>query len=226
MWEYEDAARGDNTLGRFAIADGATESSYSGEWARHLTSLFVTDPPKTSRDRHIGPWIRKAQGTFRASPLGDTAPWYAIEKARLGSHATFLGLKINLDSRFWVAWAVGDSCLFRCDPLASSLSLSFPIGHPDDFNSSPTLVGSKPSRNTHSLSKIWRRWGRAQRGTAFVMASDALAQWILSDVRDDGREWLTLLTIEEDKFPQFVENLRTNSSLKNDDTTAMIVQLA
>ena len=30
--EYEDACAGDATLGRFAIADGATESSFAGQW--------------------------------------------------------------------------------------------------------------------------------------------------------------------------------------------------
>ncbi len=222
--EYEDAARGNDELGRFAIADGATESSYSGEWARHLTSLFVEDPPQSSQERHLAPWIRKAQDTFTVG-LRDTAPWYAIEKARLGAWATFLAFKINVDSRYWVAWAVGDTCLFRCDLLKTALSLAFPIGHPDDFGSSPALVGSKPISNRYVLSKVSRQWGRARSGTSFVLASDALAAWILTDVRNHGRQWLTLLTIEEYEFPAFVESLRRNSSLKNDDTTAMIIEV-
>jgi hypothetical protein len=216
---------GDDELGRFAIADGATESSYSGEWARHLASRFVQRPPESTRGRHLAAWIRRAQDTFSAGALSDTAPWYAIEKARLGAWATFLGLRINVDSRYWVAWAVGDSCLFRCDSHSAALSLAFPIGHPDDFGVSPALVGSKPTRNTHAFSNVSRCWGRARSGTTFVLASDALAAWVLANVRDRGRDWLDLLTVHQNDFRPFIENLRGTSSLKNDDTTAVTIHV-
>src|SRR5256886_16323081 len=81
--EYEDAwaIRGSDspTRCRVAVADGATESSFSALWAALLVESFV-------RGRSSGPdffegldsirrlWKRKIRGR----PL----PWYAAEKAR------------------------------------------------------------------------------------------------------------------------------------------------
>jgi len=39
--EYEDAFKGDESSGRFAVADGATGSAFAKEWARHLVEQFV-----------------------------------------------------------------------------------------------------------------------------------------------------------------------------------------
>src|SRR2546430_11000254 len=40
--EYEDAFADNLALGRFAVADGATESAYAGLWARMLVNEFVS----------------------------------------------------------------------------------------------------------------------------------------------------------------------------------------
>ncbi|MGH7226717.1 MAG: hypothetical protein ACRELF_26170, partial [Gemmataceae bacterium] len=40
--EYEDAFAGDTAKARFAIADGASESSFAAMWAQLLTEGFIT----------------------------------------------------------------------------------------------------------------------------------------------------------------------------------------
>ena len=42
--EYEDAFACDCELGRFALADGASESSFAEVWARLLVEQFVQEP--------------------------------------------------------------------------------------------------------------------------------------------------------------------------------------
>src|SRR5260370_42032120 len=42
--EYEDAWAADPDAGRFAVADGASESAFAGLWARLLVEGFVAAP--------------------------------------------------------------------------------------------------------------------------------------------------------------------------------------
>ena len=44
--ECEDSIDGDPETGRFAVADGASESYAAGEWARLLTAAFVANGPE------------------------------------------------------------------------------------------------------------------------------------------------------------------------------------
>src|SRR5579884_1055791 len=84
--EYEDACAGDDRTGRFAIADGATESSFAAAWARLLVEEFVRTP---------GPWSGWLPSLRRcwAADLDDRPlPWYAEAKAEEGAFATLLGV--------------------------------------------------------------------------------------------------------------------------------------
>ena len=93
--EYEDAfwpTRGVNREGdrfRFALADGATETSFSGLWARQLVRCFgATQMDETDLEAALqaeqGRWLQEV----RSKPL----PWYAEEKAQSGAFAAFLGV--------------------------------------------------------------------------------------------------------------------------------------
>ena len=98
--EFEDAYAADPVTGRFAIADGASESSFAGVWAEMLVKGFVENPGSWSGWLPAGrtAWQQKFQGThrpgmlkkkcakgrlppFSASPLADRAwvgkrsPW-------------------------------------------------------------------------------------------------------------------------------------------------------
>src|SRR5262245_58112070 len=93
--EYEDACWPqepviDREAARFrcAIADGATETSFSGLWANQLVREYCR---QTSVKQFVGslPRLRQEwQWQVSAKPL----PWYAEEKARSGAFAAFLGL--------------------------------------------------------------------------------------------------------------------------------------
>ena len=47
--DYEDAGAGDVRRGRFAIADGASEASFAGLWAKLLVEQFVVHAGKPWR---------------------------------------------------------------------------------------------------------------------------------------------------------------------------------
>src|SRR5437763_357861 len=84
--EYEDAFEGDATRGRFAIADGATESSFAGCWAKLLVEGFVHSPAQPWK---WADWLPPLQQRWLAEVGARPRPWYAETKFEEGAFATF-----------------------------------------------------------------------------------------------------------------------------------------
>src|SRR5262249_44305113 len=103
--EYEDACAGDPERGRFAVADGASESAFAGSWARILVKAYVKVPGSWSA------WLPAARKRWRTQVEGKHLPWYAETKFQEGAQATLLG--VAFAEGVWHAQAVGDCCLFQ-----------------------------------------------------------------------------------------------------------------
>ena len=118
--EYEDAfwlphdAHKQRTVYRYAIADGATETSFSGLWARLLVEAHGEGKIGIVSDQQI---LEPLQQRWTAVVCERPLPWYAEEKAQQGAFAAFLGLRLTCPGRRspgrWRAMAMGDSCLFQ-----------------------------------------------------------------------------------------------------------------
>ena len=65
--EYEDAWAAYPEAGRFAVADGASESSSAGLWARLLTEEFVA----ARRPWDLADWLDAARGRWSTEVTGD-----------------------------------------------------------------------------------------------------------------------------------------------------------
>lgn len=242
--EYEDAFGCAEEKGVFAIADGATESSYSEIWAQVLTRQFVASPPEgVPPDQTVlQEWLSPLQREWHANINWERLPWYAEEKARSGAFAALLGVKFltlaaepppSFFSRLlggfrkpqrklpsWQALAIGDSNLFQMRDNA--LLRAFPLQKAEEFNSRPMLVGSNPARNNNIWGQVQFLEGDYQPGDQFVMATDALAKWFLERHEAGSRPWHTLGAIKSDtEYQQFVAELREKSQIRNDDTTLM-----
>src|SRR5262245_30341580 len=86
--EYEDAFRSAPDRGRFAVADGATETSFSGRWAAALVTAFAAAPPDWQADPDaLAAWLAPMQHACQAAVPWDRLPWYALEKAQAGLFA-------------------------------------------------------------------------------------------------------------------------------------------
>jgi serine/threonine protein phosphatase PrpC len=112
----------------FAIADGATESSFSNVWARLLVKSNSRAPLNRNNVQQRIKELGKRWEQRTAKPL----PWYAERKRQQGSFAAFLGLSLE-EKGTWSAFAVGDSCLFQV--RNDSLMTCFPIERSDQFRS-------------------------------------------------------------------------------------------
>ena len=211
--ECEDAAAGDPELGRFAVADGASESFAAGDWARLLVEAFVADGPSPN-------WLAGPRAGWQAAVAGEALSWYAEEKRSAGGHATFLGVttRPTADGSEWEAVAVGDACLFHV--VGGACLASFPVDRAADFTSVPTLISSKGGSPAWKVTR-----GILRPGEALLLATDALAQCLLASAETGsfaGSDFLTMA--EDDDFALWVAAARTMGRLRNDDVALGIVE--
>ncbi|MHC4548397.1 MAG: protein phosphatase 2C domain-containing protein [Planctomycetota bacterium] len=256
--EYEDAfypeqgVHREVTAFRCAVADGATESAFSGLWAQLLVRSFGR---RRLRVHHL-------QRVWRRIVKRSSLPWYLEAKLKRGAHAAFVGLSVH-DARSassrprrapqaahaaaapgdsapvvvspgvavegpWRALAIGDSCLFHVRD--GVLLDSGPVDRSDDFDNSPVLVSSQQTQalargdlHVHVLTGTW------QPHDTFYLATDALAKWILSQHEAGLSPWESLEELGTDAepapFADLVADLRSARALHNDDTTLLRIEV-
>jgi Protein phosphatase 2C len=213
--ECEDAAAGDPDVGRFAVADGASESYAAGDWARLLVEAFVATGPTDD-------WLTAPREAWQQQAAGSAVSWYAEDKFARGGHATFLGVTIRPegDAMAWEAVAVGDACLLHI--REGQCVASFPLTRSTEFNGSPSLVNSRGGV------PAWRTGrGTLRAGDALLLATDALAQHLLESA--EGGDFPTAAVLgleEEDDFAMWVAMAREAGQLRNDDVALGVIELA
>ena len=221
--EYEDAVAGDPAVGRFAIADGASESSFAATWARLLAGGFVAAVGKPWQDFD---WVGPLRRRWAAEVDGLSLPWYAEMKREQGAFATLLGLVLRPPHDqlpgIWRALAVGDCCLFRA--RATRLLAAFPLAASADFGNQPALLGSRPAGAPPAPVLAHGRW---RPGDRFLLMSDALAQWFLQRTEQGAVPLAEIAHLMADRdpqaaFPGWVEE-RRRQGLRNDDVTLALI---
>jgi hypothetical protein len=227
--EYEDAFAGNPETGRFAVADGASESSFASLWAKLLVDGFAGRRKGPSPDG----WLTPLRQRWAKEVDHLDLDWFAEEKRQLGAFATFLGLSLKKPgpegSGGWKALAVGDCCLFQIGD--NRLKAAFPLRRSADFDNRPLLLCSRAVGNDPAdpLSRA-RKWGgRWKTGDRFFLMTDALAQWFLGRREERRKPWKALVRrlAEPDAtvaLTGFVERLRRRGALANDDVTLLVVE--
>jgi hypothetical protein len=226
--EYEDAfwpngaTHNGRCGGRFAAADGATESSFAGLWARLLVRgfgrrKFGVDSLPEYLPALQRVWLR----LVRRRPL----PWYAEMALENGAHAAFLGLEADApasgESAPWRALAAGDACLFQVG-AGERLESAFPIVRAEDFGSRPHLLSSQPRHNAVALPHLAFLKGVWQAGDSLYLLTDAIAAWFLRAAEIGERPWETLSEFHDpEAFRDWVEARRTAHEMRNDDVTML-----
>src|SRR5690606_35553105 len=141
---------------------------------------------------------------WRQQVLSLPLPWYAEEKARKGAFSSLLGLDLtatsfegNVDSQTgkWFALAVGDTCMFHI--RRDQLLTAFPLANPEDFDNTPLLISSNLARNVEVWASVEELQGEWQAGDLFILATDAMAVWLLSELQQRRCPWLELLMFAE-----------------------------
>jgi hypothetical protein len=238
--EYEDAFAYSIEEGRFAVADGATESSFARAWANSLVQAFTNHPPPSFRSRAAWKeWLRPLGHAWQCGIDWERLPWFAVEKARAGAFSSLLGLQFmgggygrlrpsskGMTARVWrwQALAIGDSCLFqvREDTLLSS----FPLDRAEGFGNRPILLSSVPGNDEGVWDQVRFEAGYCRPQDAFLLMTDALARWFTVQHQDGAKPWVELCALNsQEDFESFVSGLRGSGSLRNDDVTLLAVSL-
>lgn len=234
--EFEDAFRvlypekPGTELARAAISDGASDSVFSGEWARILAHSFVDRPLDILglTEDDLKEWLALGQGEWQEGVPWSMIPWHGEAKARIGAFATLLGLTVAADPERTDAFcchaiAVGDSCLFlvRDDRLL----LSFPMEEAAEFDNTPALLCSNPARVEDLWQEVRFHSGECVSGDLFILTSDALACWFLNSNTAGEKPWRTLSALESCQWDEWVEKQRREGLMRNDDTTLVTINV-
>ncbi|MGH2443128.1 MAG: protein phosphatase 2C domain-containing protein [Chloroflexota bacterium] len=220
--DYEDAIRPEASVEvagglRCAVADGATETSFAGLWARMLVDAYERGMFASRRQSRTLNELRR-QWTLETGSRD--LPWYAEEKLRQGAFSTLLGLTIRVlaDGRvIWTAIAAGDSCLFQV--RAGNVIRSFPLARSDQFTNRPVLL----STSNYGRFPFMRTYGTCHSHDRFYLMTDALACWFLSTMEAHGRP--PTPCTDGDRFRDWIEQLRVARLMRNDDVSLLALDL-
>jgi Protein phosphatase 2C len=225
--EYEDAAwpvrsaERRRTRGfRCAVADGATETSFSGQWARLLVRGYCLGQ---LRAVSFEDEVRALQSVWRAEVGSAPLPWYAEEKLRSGAYSSICGISLDASGR-WSALAVGDSCMTHV--RGDDLCAAFPMEQSDEFSNRPLLVSSTEAGNAGLRGSVMTARGEWQSGEDFFLMTDALAAWFLLAAEGGERPWRTLRVLSEGprtRFERWAADRRASGEMRNDDVTLLRV---
>lgn len=239
--EYEDAfwprkpPDGEARRFPFAVADGATETSYSGIWAKQLVRAFCKGQLESPAIGSCLPGVQQRWcGIVRRLVRGRPLPWYAQEKMRVGAFAAVIGVtlydEVSLEYRpgDWQAVALGDCCLVQM--RGEEVLVRFPLDNSASFNNRPHLLSSNPAQNNRVLDRLRTIRGTWHADDAFYLMTDALACWFMREVEEGRTPWSifrNLDTSDEIKpFREWVGDLRMDGMIRNDDVTLLRMNVA
>jgi serine/threonine protein phosphatase PrpC len=211
---------------RIAVADGATESSFSKEWAELLVDHYGTFSDFDTRFfQNIFPTIRK---TWLERINYDNLEWYAQQKLEMGAFASFLGVTIDLSTGEINATAVGDSNLFVF--RGRKMQNAFPIPTAEGFGNTPFLISTELHKNQTSEPFFSQLTISLLPSDILILGTDAISQWILQGIEHKNYpvdQLIDLLNHESGPpaFKTWLDEKRETGNIKNDDTTIILIQI-
>ena len=227
--DCQDAYCWDGEKACYAIADGATRSFFPREWATLLVEYFCENPDLSLVKKDWRDWLAPIQQKWYEQIEGKVKErnlFYLTNRFNSQEPAvsTFIGIQFNKDRGEWEAMIVGDSCLFHKN--ASGFK-SYLIENSADFTNHPEAFASF-AKDNHSEPTFIH--GNVNPGDTFILATDALAKWILEH-REAGELDSTLSILEtvetDEQFHQFVHEARHKEvrRLVNDDVTLVLISV-
>jgi hypothetical protein len=229
---------------RFALCDGVSTSTFSRPWAKLLAEHWVKDPIITNDTKALnlwlakprqdwfdwayGPWLTKINERKRALSQPEITDQKVEEFISKGAFSTFLGVIIDQKKSKFLSLAIGDTCLF-CFSQAERNSWSvtkFPYQHSSDFSDAPASLTSLKVDTAYLENEILLLEREYKAGDIFMLATDALAKWLLTHIEQDSSDSLIPLKINSiDDFEKFIDEQRKSKELADDDTTLIVVRL-
>ena len=205
----QDALAAAPEKGLFAIADGVTNSDYSGEFARSLVRRWTEAAPESEAD--FTGWLGGAQAEWDAEvkPLiaGKAGAWYNRNKTWQGD-AAFVGARLVARGgrRQLHLTGIGDTVAFLV--RGGRIVKSFPLERAAEFSD---IVKALPSVGAPLHPALTATW-EVEPGDEVFMGTDALSAWVLGE-SEAGRDPLPALRAigSQKQMDRFVADARAGS---------------
>jgi len=243
---YEDASSlGKNQIidvpCKIAISDGAGTTAFAGTWAKILVNTFSASDeefePEFFLQKTWKCWRDKSELYLRERILmGRPLNFWERPNFEKGPYATFLGVifEKNADNQnvseldnsiIWIAYAVGDSCLFQI--RENNLFCCFPLNRSDVFNSFPELLPGKENATKKPWELFTMCKGDLQHGDILYLLTDAIAKWFLKMYENGNKPWAILKTFDntnKDDFDRWIEAMKNDHVIEDDDITIVSIE--
>jgi hypothetical protein len=226
----------------FAIADGASQSFYPSIWAELLVNHFCKNPNinKGNWEDWLQPiqeeWLVEVEQRVIKAKNENSPVWVTNQNRfsfREPATSTFIGVQFIGDKV--KGSIIGDSCLFivEGDQLSKKYQLiqTFLLKESKDFNDCPGYFASYNKDNNFISDnfQISLNQKKSQKDIYFILATDALSEYIFKCTENENNIFETLLNISSsgNTFENFVASARNSDSIKmkNDDVTLLILSI-
>ena len=209
---------------RVAVADGVTESLFSGIWADLVVNSYVEKGDElltaSGLESPHQEFVQKSSQQILQMP--DTQHWFMYEKLERGSHVTFAAVEFFSPEKIQ-ALAVGDSCIFWRNGENEEVGM-LPELSPEDFGAFPTSICHLPRTWQTLNQKIIRKEVHLKDAFQIVLCTDALACWLVKELGNDFSAWEQLFHIPDAiYFTDFIATLRERKEIRNDDVTLVLI---
>lgn len=208
----------------FAIADGVGNSLFPEDWAEIVCNDYIMYPDifhendRLIRETSlISEWEKRREE--KVSNLTDMERFIyetGLEKADFAA-CTFVGLRIVQNK--WYCDALGDSYLFVIDRDCEIID-SVASQKGNEFDNFPEYFASAIGKNN---GKISSRSGDIEDVAYFVLLTDAISDWFIKVDKSKRSGLIGVKDIQE--FSSFVTKERECGIMKDDDTTAIIIEV-
>lgn len=232
----QDAVDVNETMGLYAIADGVSRSFFPDIWSKLIVYQFCEAShemlDRLFEGQGIASWLSPLQKHWRQ---------FVAEKIEISGRpelrnrllkrdnaaTTFVGLQIYPYQHIgkWRAIIVGDSLLMHI--RSNQLLGSHIKNHPSQFSSFPDTIKSYPGDQFDTVKIVMGEW---EHGDEFILVTDAIGQWMLTQNVQGRRAWEKSLRMFREmkslvEFYRFVVRQRKDrrNPLEVDDTAIIYI---